>query len=88
MVGFLEKPSATKGAGITSVCVSTRTTTRIDVHLDALLQDALKAGAVGARLIGGGFGGSIVALIESGNADAWCITIKDMFPQAKVLAFS
>src|SRR5436190_8846123 len=36
--------------------------------LDALVQAALDAGALAARMTGGGFGGSIVALTESGRA--------------------
>ena len=36
--------------------------------LDALVQAALDAGAFAARMTGGGFGGSIVALAESGRA--------------------
>jgi galactokinase len=38
--------------------------------LDAVVGAALEAGAVGARMTGGGFGGSIVALAERENADA------------------
>ncbi|HEY3018262.1 MAG TPA: galactokinase family protein [Gaiellaceae bacterium] len=38
--------------------------------LDRLVEAALDAGALGARLTGGGFGGSIVALAERDGADA------------------
>ncbi len=38
--------------------------------LDRLVEAALEAGALGARLTGGGFGGSIVALAERDGADA------------------
>jgi galactokinase len=38
--------------------------------LDAVVAAALEAGALGARMTGGGFGGSIVALAERENADA------------------
>ncbi len=40
-------------------------------QIDALVEDAIKTGAKGARLTGGGFGGCIVLLIESGNERAW-----------------
>jgi galactokinase len=43
--------------------VSTRT-------LDAVVAAALEAGALGARMTGGGFGGSVVAVAERENADA------------------
>src|SRR5919201_768352 len=36
--------------------------------LDALVEDALAAGAFAARLTGGGFGGSVVALVERNRA--------------------
>jgi galactokinase len=36
--------------------------------LDALVASALAAGAFAARMTGGGFGGSIVALTETGRA--------------------
>jgi galactokinase len=39
--------------------------------IDALVADAVETGAYGARLTGGGFGGCIVALIESDAAAAW-----------------
>jgi galactokinase len=38
--------------------------------LDAVVAAALEAGALGARMTGGGFGGSIVALAERENGDA------------------
>ena len=37
-------------------------------ELDALVDAALASGAVAARMTGAGFGGSIVALVESGSA--------------------
>ncbi|MGH7813006.1 MAG: galactokinase [Candidatus Binataceae bacterium] len=39
-------------------------------RLDAMVECARRAGALGARLTGAGFGGSIVALCEAGNTDA------------------
>lgn len=38
--------------------------------LDALVEAALEAGALGARLTGGGFGGSVVVLAERERAEA------------------
>jgi galactokinase len=37
--------------------------------LDAVVAAALDAGAIGARMTGGGFGGSIVAVTTQGDAD-------------------
>jgi len=38
--------------------------------LDGVVEAALAAGALGARMTGGGFGGSVVALAERGRAEA------------------
>lgn len=38
--------------------------------LDAVVAAALEAGALGARMTGGGFGGSVVAVAERENAEA------------------
>jgi galactokinase len=38
--------------------------------LDAVVAAALEAGALGARMTGGGFGGSVVAVADRGDADA------------------
>lgn len=40
-------------------------------EIDALVSDAVKLGAVGARLTGGGFGGCIVACVASDERTAW-----------------
>jgi galactokinase len=38
-------------------------------ELDALVREALDAGAAGARLMGAGFGGSVIAIADSARAD-------------------
>ena len=40
-------------------------------EIDALVETACEGGAIGARLTGGGFGGCIVALVETGHVEAW-----------------
>lgn len=37
-------------------------------ELDALVESLVGAGAIGARLTGAGFGGSVVALVDTGDA--------------------
>ena len=39
-------------------------------HVDVAVDTALSAGAVGARMTGGGFGGSIIALVEEDAAES------------------
>jgi galactokinase len=49
-------------------------------ELDALVERALADGALGARLMGGGFGGSVLALFETGRtlpADALVVRLSD-----------
>jgi len=41
-------------------------------ELDIVVEAARKAGALGARLSGGGWGGSVVALVHAADADAIC----------------
>jgi galactokinase len=38
------------------------------VELDELVQEATRAGAAGARLMGAGFGGSVIAAVDAGRA--------------------
>ncbi len=52
--------------------------------LDRLVEDCLTAGALGARLAGAGFGGCVVALIESAQRDAWRRRIASMNTRACV----
>jgi galactokinase len=39
-------------------------------HLDVAADAAARAGALGARMVGGGFGGSVLALVAEGRRDA------------------
>lgn len=55
-------------------------------EVDALVEGALDAGALGARLTGGGFGGSVVALMSSAVVADWSTAIAARFPGARVLA--
>ncbi|WP_116134026.1 galactokinase [Tropicimonas sp. IMCC34043] len=53
---------------------------------DALVEAALALGALGARQTGGGFGGSIVALVPAEKVEDWSGAIAAGFPAARVLA--
>ena len=50
--------------------------------VDALVEDAQRFGAVGARLTGGGFGGCIVACVERSNIDPWRDKLLQAHPNA------
>jgi galactokinase len=55
-------------------------------EIDALVTGAIAAGADGARLTGGGFGGSIVAFVEKSRVASFTQKITKGFPNARVLA--
>ena len=48
-------------------------------HADVAVEAALAAGALGARMIGGGFGGSVLALVREDAADPVRAAVTDAF---------
>ncbi len=48
-------------------------------ELDVAVESAMAAGAVGARMTGGGFGGSAVALVDASQVDEVCAAISQTF---------
>ncbi len=52
-------------------------------EIDALAESAQRHGAIGARLTGGGFGGSIVALVPHADYDDWLTNVLADRPAAK-----
>ncbi len=53
-------------------------------ELDLAVDAALAAGAHGARMTGGGFGGSAIALVDTGDVDAVRRSVTDRFARAGV----
>jgi galactokinase len=51
-------------------------------ELDLLVELAYEAGAVAARMTGGGFGGSIVALVEHDRAESLAVEVAQAVPTA------
>jgi galactokinase len=51
-------------------------------ELDLVVDTALAAGAHGARMTGGGFGGSAIALVEAGDADRIWAAVRNAFAAA------
>jgi galactokinase len=45
-------------------------------HIDLIADTAVRAGALGARMTGGGFGGCVIALVPDGRADAVAETVR------------
>ncbi|GGM93600.1 galactokinase [Thermus composti] len=54
-------------------------------ELDLLVEEALKAGAYGAKLTGAGFGGAVVALVPEGHYPAFQKALKERFPGLRLL---
>jgi galactokinase len=48
-------------------------------EVDTAVETAIAAGAVGARMTGGGFGGCVIALVGAGEVAAVSATIRDAF---------
>jgi galactokinase len=58
------------GAALTACHVSLRDDFEISIpELDGAVDAAVRAGALGARLTGGGFGGAVLALVPEAAAD-------------------
>lgn len=55
-------------------------------EVDALVEAAIEAGAIGARLTGGGFGGSVVALVAEADLPRWQAQVAAARPQTRLLA--
>lgn len=51
-------------------------------EIDALVDDAVKFGAVGARMTGGGFGGCIVACVAHDKLEEWKFALLDKHEEA------
>ncbi len=50
-------------------------------ELDAVVEVAREHGAIGARMTGGGFGGSAIALLRAGDADGLAATVAAAFAE-------
>ncbi|MDR2379041.1 MAG: galactokinase, partial [Bifidobacteriaceae bacterium] len=55
-------------------------------ELDLAVAAARAAGALGARMTGGGFGGSAIALVPAGRAAAAAAAVARAFAQARLAA--
>ncbi|HZU56095.1 MAG TPA: galactokinase [Actinocrinis sp.] len=53
-------------------------------ELDVVVEAALAAGAHGARMTGGGFGGSAIALVDVGDAERVAESVLAALPQAEI----
>ncbi len=54
--------------------------------IDSIVKKAIEHGAIGARLTGGGFGGSIVACVHKRELSSWSKKLMNTYPQAFFVA--
>ncbi len=54
-------------------------------EIDSLVEGAIRHGAVGARLTGGGFGGCVVACVEKSQRLAFETALIDAFPRIRII---
>ena len=88
VVGLLES-GATRAIGpvLTEGHASLRDDFRVSCReLDLVVDTALTAGALGARMTGGGFGGSAIVLAEAGDVEGITKAVEDAFAAAGLTA--
>lgn len=78
VVAALEQSDfATAGEILTASHASMRDDFEITTaHIDLIADTAVRAGALGARLTGGGFGGCVIALVPEDLADSVAETVR------------
>lgn len=85
VVALLKSGGDTRAIGpvLTEGHASLRDDFRISCpELDLVIEAALDAGALGARMTGGGFGGSAIVLVEAGDADRIGQAVEEAFASA------
>ncbi|HWE80722.1 MAG TPA: galactokinase [Gaiellaceae bacterium] len=84
LVRALESPGGADGRRIGELMRASHQSLRDDYEvstpeLDLLVDLAYENGAIGARLTGGGFGGSVLALSESSRAEAFAASVSQAY---------
>ncbi|MET9495009.1 galactokinase [Streptomyces sp. NPDC006552] len=87
VIGLLDTGDAADVRAIGPILTEGHTSLRDDLRiscpeLDLVVATAGAAGALGARMTGGGFGGSAVVLVESADADAVTKAVRTAFEEA------
>ncbi len=84
LVAALESPGTTDRTRVGEIMRAGHQSLRDDFEvstpeLDQLVEIAYDRGAIGARLTGGGFGGSIVALADSSDAETFAASVEGAY---------
>ncbi|AEG43596.1 galactokinase [Isoptericola variabilis 225] len=88
---FAELVRAGKVDEVGPLMLASHTSLRVDYEvsareLDLVVEAATSAGALGARMTGGGFGGSAIALVRAGDVDAVVAAVQQAFDDAGLRA--
>ncbi|KLU10084.1 MULTISPECIES: galactokinase [unclassified Kocuria] len=87
VLATVERLRAGDVAGTGQLLIASHTSLREDYEvscpeLDLAVEAALAAGAIGARMTGGGFGGSAIALVAAGEAERTAAAVTEAFARA------
>ncbi|HEY3439048.1 MAG TPA: galactokinase, partial [Actinotalea sp.] len=75
------------GPVLTAAHASLRDDYEVSCHeLDVAVDAAIAAGALGGRMVGGGFGGSAIALVRTQDVDAVASAVASAFAQESLTA--
>lgn len=79
--------NAAQGEIIAQSHISQRDDFEVSVpEIDALVESSWKFGVRGARICGGGFGGSIIALVPEDQTDAWWAFVSKENPHSRLIS--
>ena len=84
LAATLESPVASARARIGEIMQASHQSLRDDYEvstpeLDQLVEIAYERGALGARLTGAGFGGSVVALVDAAGAEPFAASVRSAY---------
>lgn len=87
VAALAERDERAVGRLMTASHTSLRDDYEVSCHeLDVAVEAALEAGALGARMTGGGFGGSAIALVRRGDVERIATAVARAFDQARLAA--
>jgi galactokinase len=90
VLGFVEALAANDRKGLGELMAASHESLRIDYEVSCLELDAMVAaaqqcpGLIGARMTGGGFGGSTINLVETNEANDFAVRLAELYPGASI----
>ncbi|MCX6611607.1 MAG: galactokinase [Acidobacteria bacterium] len=90
VLAFVEALAANDRKGLGELMAASHESLRVDYEVSCPELDAMVAaaqqcpGLIGARMTGGGFGGSTINLVETGEASAFAAKLAQLYPGATI----